>query len=87
VGAGVEFSAVNELLQQRLAKLPPQAFAANAVVYLKFFSKNPALQKSVATLVQARIENGGLDALTGDLKRALSRALSKGKQAEDRKKG
>ena len=49
------------------------------MVYLKFFSKNPDLQKAVATLVQARIASAGLDGISGDLKRALSRALSKGK--------
>ncbi|PWU17127.1 MAG: hypothetical protein C5B50_11880 [Verrucomicrobia bacterium] len=75
VGAGVEWSVVNEMLAQRLAILPPQSFAACAVVYLKFFSKNPDLQKAVAALVQSRIDNAGLDAVPSDLKRALTRAL------------
>jgi hypothetical protein len=80
IGAGVELSVVNEMLAQRLAVLPPQSFAACAVVYLKFFSKNPALQKAVATLVQSRIDSSaGLDGVPGEVKRALSRALSKGK--------
>jgi hypothetical protein len=35
VGASVELSVVNELLAQRLAVLPPQSFAACAVVHLK----------------------------------------------------
>jgi len=70
---------VNEMLAQRLAVLPPQSLAACALVYLKFFSKNPSLQKAVATLVQARTGSAGLDGVSGDLKRALSRALSKGK--------
>lgn len=78
VGAGVELSAVNELLAQRLAILPPETFAACAVVYLKFFSKNPALQNEVATQVRARIDSTGL-AVPSDLKRALSRALSSAK--------
>jgi hypothetical protein len=55
----VEWSVVSEMLAQRLAVLPPQSFAACAVVYLKFFSKNSALQKPVATLVQARIGSPG----------------------------
>jgi hypothetical protein len=79
MGAGVELSVVDELLAQRLAVLPPQTFAANAIIYLKFFSKNPALQRAVAKLVQARIDSTGLDAVPGDLKRALTRALTKGK--------
>ncbi len=79
IGAGVEWSVVREMLSQRLAVLPPPSFAACAVVYLKFFSKNPDLQKAVAKLVQARVESAGLDGVPGDLKRALSRALSKGK--------
>jgi hypothetical protein len=78
VGAGVELSTVNDLLDQRLSLLSLESFAANAVVYLKFFSKNPTLQKATATLVQARIESAGLK-ITGDLKRSLSRALSKSK--------
>ncbi len=79
VGAGVELSVVSELLEQRLADASPQSLAARALVYLKVFGKNPILQKAVATLVQARIESAGLEAVPGDLKRALSRALSKGK--------
>jgi hypothetical protein len=81
VGTGVEWSVVSELLEQRLTVLPPPSFAACAVVYLKFFSKNPELQKAVATLVQARMGSAGLDNVPSDLKRSLSRALSKGKQA------
>jgi hypothetical protein len=77
VGAGVESSVVDELLAQRLAVLPPEPFAANAVVYLKFFSKNSDLQKAVATLIQSRIDTAGLE-VPSDLKRALTRA-SKGK--------
>lgn len=76
VGAGVELSTVNDLLDQRLSLLPPEIFAAHAVVYLKFFSKNPTLQKATATLVQVRIERAGLT-IPGELKRSLSRALSK----------
>ena len=64
------------MLAQRLAELPPESFAANAVVYLKFFSKNPTLQKAVAQQVQARIESAGLK-VPGDLKRALTRAFAK----------
>jgi hypothetical protein len=79
VGAGVEWSVVSEMLEQRLAVLPPQSFAACALVYLKFFSKNPAMQKAVATLVQTRIGTAALEGIPSDLKRALSRALSKGK--------
>ena len=79
VGAGIGWSVVSEMLAQRLAVLPPQSFAAYAIVYLKFFSKNPALQKAVATLVQSRIGSSGLESVPGDLKRALSRALAKGK--------
>ena len=79
LGVGVELSVVSEMLAQRLAVLPPPSFAACAVVYLKFFSKNPDLQKAVATLVQARIDSAGLDGVPGDLKRSLSRALSRGK--------
>ena len=79
VGTSVALSAVNELLAQRLAILPPQSFAAYAVVYLKFFSQNPELQKAVATLVQNRINSAGLDSVPPDLKRAISRALSKAK--------
>ena len=75
----MEPSVVSEMLSQRLAVLPPQSFAAAAVVYLKFFSKNSDLQKAVATLVQDRIASAALDGVPGDLKRALSRALSKGK--------
>jgi hypothetical protein len=72
-------SIVNDLLSQRLAILPPQSFAASALIYLKFFNKNPDLQKAVATLIQARIASAGLESIPGDLKRALSRAFSKGK--------
>ena len=78
VGAGVDSSALNELLAQRLDDLPPESFAANAVVYLKFFSKNPSLQKAVASLVQARIDSAGLK-VPGDLKRALTRVSAKDK--------
>jgi hypothetical protein len=79
IGAGVEWSVVNELLGQRLAVATPQSFAANAVVYLKFFSKNSDLQKAVAALVQSRIDAAGLDSVPSDLKRALTRAVSKSK--------
>lgn len=80
VGAGVEWSAVSGLLEQRLAALPPPSFAACAVVYLKFFSKNASVQKAVATLIQSRISiSAAPDTVPADLKRALSRALSKGK--------
>ncbi len=79
LGAGVEWSVVSEMLAQRLAVLPPPSFAACVVVYLKFFSKNPDLQKAVAALVQARIESAGLDGVPSDLKRALPRALSRSK--------
>jgi HEAT repeat protein len=79
IGADVEWSVVNELLAQRLTVATPQSFAANAVVYLKFFSKNPDLQKAVATLVQSRIDGTDLDPVPSDLKRALTRALAKGK--------
>ncbi len=79
IGAGVDLSVVSELLEQRLAVLPPESFAASAVVYLKFFNRNKPIQKAVAALVQARIEHTGLEAVPGDLKRALSRALSKRK--------
>lgn len=79
VGAAVELSVVNELLAQRLAVLPPETFATCAVVYLKFFSKNAMLLKTVATLVQARIDRSSLENIPSDLKRALSRALSKSK--------
>jgi len=72
------------MLAQRLAVLPPPSFAACAVVYLKFFHKNPDLQSAVAMLVQARIESAGLDGVSGDLKRALSRALAKGKSDHGR---
>jgi hypothetical protein len=75
----VEWSVVNELLAQRLTVATPQSFAANAVVYLKFFSKNADLQKAVATLVRSRIDSTGLDPVPSDLKRALTRALAKGK--------
>jgi hypothetical protein len=78
VGAGVELSTVDELLAQRLTVLPPEPFAANAVVYLKFLSKNPTVQRAVATVVQDRIANTGLK-VPGDLKRSLSRAFSKDK--------
>jgi len=79
VGAGVEWSVVSEMLAQRLAVLPPESFAASGVVYLKFFSKNPELQKAVAALIQSRIESAGMETIPSDLKRALTRALSKGK--------
>ncbi len=78
VGAGVELATVDEILAQRLTAPPPESFAANAVVYLKFFGKNPALQGAVVTMVQARIDSEGLK-IPGDLKRALSRATSKDK--------
>jgi hypothetical protein len=45
---------------------------------LKFFSKNPTLRKAVATLVQDRLASSDMK-VPGDLKRALSRALSKDK--------
>jgi hypothetical protein len=77
IGAGVEWSVVSEMLEQRLAVFPPQAFAANAQVYLKFFNKNPNVQKAVATMIQARIASAGMERVPGDLKRALSRAHSK----------
>jgi hypothetical protein len=79
IGAGVESSVVSEILAQRIAGLPAAAFAACAVVYLKFFSKNPDLQKKVATLVQSRIDRADLESVPGDLKRSLTRALSKAK--------
>ncbi len=79
MGTSVELSLVNELLAQRLAVLPPQSFAAYAVVYLKFFSKNADVREAVAKLVQARIDSVGLDSVPPDLKRTLSRAFSKGK--------
>jgi hypothetical protein len=78
VGAAVELSVVNELVAQRLAVMPPESLAARGLVYLKFFSKNPGLHKAVATLVQGRIASAGAD-VPADLKRALSRAVSKGK--------
>ena len=76
VGAGVELSTVNEMLAQRLTVLPPESFAANAIVYLKFFSKNPTLQKAAATLVQARIGSAALNV------RAISSALSQPRSFE-----
>jgi hypothetical protein len=79
VGAGVEWALISEMLAQRLAILPPQSFVACSLVYLKFFNKNPNLQKSVATLIQTRIESTGLDPVPSDLKRALSRSVSKSK--------
>jgi hypothetical protein len=80
IGVGVEWSVVDELLSQRLAVLPPQAFATCALVYLKFFSKNPEVQKAVATLVQSRISGSAvLDSVCVDVKRALARTLSKSK--------
>jgi hypothetical protein len=79
LGTSVESSLVKDLLAQRLAVLPPESFAANAVIYLKFFNKNPDVQKVVAALVQARIDSAALERVPGDLKRALTRALSKGK--------
>jgi HEAT repeat protein len=78
VGAAVELAAVNEMLAHRLTFLKPESFAANAVVYLKFFNKNPTAQKAVATLVQARLDSSHVN-LPGDLNRSLSRALSKSK--------
>jgi hypothetical protein len=77
VGAGVELSVVSELLEQRLSDT--SSLPAQAVIYLKVFSKNLALQKAVATLVQSRIEGAGLNPVPGDLKRALARALAKDK--------
>jgi hypothetical protein len=48
------------------------------LVCLKFFSKNPEVQKAVATLVKSRVESSGvLETVPSDLKRALTRALSK----------
>lgn len=80
IGAGVEWSAVNELLAQRLATLPPETFASCAAIYLKFFNKNPEVQKAVATVVQSRINSSAApETVPGDLKRALSRALSRSK--------
>jgi hypothetical protein len=79
VAAGVEVSLVTVLLEQRLADASPQTLPARSLLYLKMFSKNAALQKAVAMLVQDRIASAGLDSVPGDLKRALSRALSKGK--------
>lgn len=79
VGAGADLSVVSELVEHRLANASPSSLAANALAYLKVFSKNPELQKAVATLVQARLGSSESDSIPGDLKRALSRALSKGK--------
>jgi hypothetical protein len=79
-GARVDWSVVSEMLAQRLAVLPPPTFAACALVYLKFFSKNPSVQKAVAALVQSRIDSSAvMEGVPADLKRSLSRALSKGK--------
>ena len=78
LGAGVQLPVVNELLAQRLTVTPPQSLAARALIYLKFFSKNPDLHKAVAILVQTHVASAGLE-LAGDVKRALGRALSKSK--------
>jgi len=78
VGAGVESSTVDEMLAQRLGSASLESFVANAVVYLKFFNKNPPLRKAVANLVQARVASDGLK-VPGDLKRALTRALAEDK--------
>lgn len=77
VGAGVEWPFVNELLSQRLSILPPETFAARAIVYLKFFAQNPGVQKSVANLIQTRSETTDLRGIPADLKRNLTRALSR----------
>jgi HEAT repeat protein len=79
VCAAMGLSVASELLEQRLADASPESWPMRALLYLKMFSKNAALQKAVATLVQARIESAGLNPVPGDLKRALSRAISKGK--------
>jgi hypothetical protein len=79
VAAGAELSVVKELVEHRLANALPAALPGRASIYLKVFSKNPQLLNAVATLVQARIGSGGKDSIPGDLKRILSRALSKGK--------
>jgi hypothetical protein len=77
VGAGVEPSAVDEILVQRVNALPPDAFAVNATLYLRFFGKNAAVRERLAGLVEARLESEGLKP-PGELKRALTRARSKG---------
>jgi hypothetical protein len=64
------------MLGQRLAIASRQSFAAKAVLYLKFFSKTVGLQKTVASLIQSRIDSGGINPIPGDLKRVLSRAVS-----------
>ncbi len=78
IGAGVELGPVQEMLAQRLDAAAPEKFAGEAVVYLKFFVKNEAVQRSVAKIIQDRLGREGV-AAQGDLKRALTRALSKGK--------
>ena len=79
VGAGVELSVLTELLERRLADVSPQSLPERAMLYLKVFSKNPVLQKACAMLIQARLESVGMGGAPADLKRAISRALSKGK--------
>jgi HEAT repeat protein len=76
VGAGVELSAVQDLLHQRLTGSSAEKFVADALACLKFFGKNPPVQKAVVTIVQDRLGGSGITA-PGDLKRALSRAQSK----------
>jgi hypothetical protein len=78
IGAGVEWPVVDKMLAQRLAVLPPETFASCAQIHLKFFNKNPDVQKAVAELIQARIAGAGFE-VPGDLKRALTRAQSKTK--------
>jgi HEAT repeat protein len=78
IGAGVELLPVQEMLTQRLGGSPPEKFASDAVACLKFFSKNEAVQKAVVAIVQGRLDREGISA-AGDLKRALSRAIAKGK--------
>lgn len=79
VAATMELPVITELVEQRLADASPESLPTRAVLYLKVFNKNPHLQKAVAALVQARIASAGLDPIPGDLKRALSRAVSKAK--------
>jgi hypothetical protein len=76
VGAVMELPVVRELIEQRLADASRESLPARALLYLKFFSKNKALQKAIATLIQARIPS---ENVPGDLKRALSRALAETK--------
>lgn len=52
VGAGVDPRGERNVAH-RLAVLAPDSFIAIAAVFLRFFSKNPILQKAVAALVQA----------------------------------